>query len=112
MPRLVRLYTTQTLIGFVIAAAFTFALYHFNIAGLGHLIRNVEGGWLAAFLLFMFNGIVFSGFQFGIRITRMAEKGDGPCGGHRDPARTKVCRNKLLVFQKNSFGRKRGNRER
>ena len=33
-------------------------------------------GWLAAFLLVMFNGIVFSGVQFGIAIMRMADEED------------------------------------
>ena len=40
---------------------------------------------LAAFLLWMFHGIVFSGVQFGISIMRMGED-DGDQGGTRDTA--------------------------
>ena len=36
----------------------------------------ILAGWLAAFLLVMFNGIVFSGVQFGIAIMRMADEED------------------------------------
>ena len=84
MPRLVRLYIQQTLIGFGIAAVFVGLLFWFNVANLWHLVTHSDVGLLAAFLLVMFNGIVFSGVQFGIAIMRMAEpeeKDDTPSGG-------------------------------
>ena len=66
LPRIVRLYILHSAIGFAIAAAFTAALIAFNVANIGHLVTSVDGGFLAAVVLFIFNGIVFSGVQFGI----------------------------------------------
>lgn len=84
MPALVRLYIRQTLIGFAVSAVFVSLLFWFNVANLWHLVTAAPGGWLAGFLLFMFNGIVFSGVQFGISIMRMAEADDDdPFGGKR-----------------------------
>ena len=88
MPQLVRLYIRQTAIGFGIAAAFVAMLLYFNVANLWHLVTHAPGGWLAAFLLVMFNGIVFSGVQFGISIMRMAENDEDDPGSHRfEPVR-------------------------
>ncbi|WP_208349140.1 hypothetical protein [Pseudaestuariivita rosea] len=81
MPKLVQLYIRQSLIGFVIAGCFVGLLFYFNVANLWHLVTHTSEGWLAAFLLFMFNGIVFSGVQFGIAIMRMEEKDDTPSNG-------------------------------
>lgn len=86
MPKLVKLYIRQTLIGFAISAAFVGLLFYFNIANLWHLVTHSDVGLLAAFLLFMFNGIVFSGVQFGIAVMNMTEKeDDGQSGGNRAP---------------------------
>lgn len=85
MPKLVRLYITQTLIGFVISAAFVVGLLYFNVVNLWHLVSNSDIGILAVFLLWLFNGIVFSGVQFGIAIMRMAEDEDDRSGGPRVP---------------------------
>lgn len=68
LPRVVRVYVASCLIGFVLAAVFSVLLIGFNVGGLRHLVTTVEGGGLAAFLLFFFNGIVFSGVQFGITV--------------------------------------------
>lgn len=81
MPRLVRLYILHTLIGFLIAAVFVALLFWFDVAGLWHLVTHTEGGGLAAFLLWMFNGIVFSGVQFGIAVMNLAETPERPGGG-------------------------------
>ena len=92
MPELVRLYIKQTIIGFAISAVFVALLFWFNVANLWHLVTHTKDGILAAFLLFMFNGIVFSGVQFGISIMQMAEKpeDDGPRGGVRQHATAPV----------------------
>lgn len=66
LPRVVRLYIASCAIGFSLAAVFAGLLIGFNVGGLRHLIATVEGGALATFLLVFFNGIVFSGVQFGI----------------------------------------------
>ena len=83
MPKLVSLYIRHTLIGFLVAAVFVALLFWFNVAGLWHLVTHDPAGPLAAFLLFMFNGIVFSGVQFGIAITRLSEKDSAPPKGGR-----------------------------
>lgn len=82
MPTLVRFYIRHTLIGFAIAAAFVGLLFWFNVANLWHLVSTSDVGVLAAVLLVVFHGIVFSGVQFGVAIMRMAEDGDD--GGRRD----------------------------
>jgi hypothetical protein len=76
MPDLVRLYIRHVAIGFALAAVFTGLLLWFNVANLWHLVTHAPGGALAAILLVLFNGIVFSGVQFGIAITAMAKESD------------------------------------
>ena len=76
MPDLIRLYIQQCIIGFIASAVFVGMLLYFNVVNLWHLVTHAEGGWLAAFLLFVFNGIVFSGVQFGIAIMRMKDDDD------------------------------------
>ncbi|MFT4149939.1 MAG: hypothetical protein QM656_07045 [Paracoccaceae bacterium] len=85
MPKLVRLYIISVAIGFAISAVFVAGLVWLDVAGLRHLILETDKGWLAALMMFMFNGIVFAGVQFAIRIMGMAERDDGPRGGTRAP---------------------------
>ena len=82
MPRLVRLYIVQSAIGFAMAAVFVGLLLGLNVANLWHLVTHTSAGPLAVFLLWVFNGIVFSGVQFGISVMRMAEP-ERPGGGSR-----------------------------
>jgi hypothetical protein len=84
MPALVRLYIRHVAIGFALAAAFTAMLLWLDVAGLWHLVTHTAEGPLAVVLLVVFNGIVFSGVQFGIAVMRMAEP--PPSGGSRRPA--------------------------
>ena len=86
MPKLVRLYITNVLIGLGLAMAFVGLLLAFDVAGLRHLILETEMGWLGGVMLLAFNGVVFAGVQFGIAVMRMAEdeEGDRP-GGMRLP---------------------------
>lgn len=81
MPQLVRLYITSVVVGLALAVGFTAALIAFDVARLGHLVLNTQGGWLAAGLLVIFNGIVFAGVQFGIRVMALAEPREPPRGG-------------------------------
>lgn len=81
MPKLVRLYIKHTIFGFILSAIFVSLLLWFNVANLWHLVSGSSAGHLAAFLLFMFNGIVFSGVQFGIAIMRMADLSDDDRSG-------------------------------
>ncbi|MDF1873562.1 hypothetical protein [Vannielia sp.] len=84
MPKLIRMYITQALIGFAISAVFVTGLLYLNVANLWHLVTHSTDGPLAVFLLFMFNGIVFSGVQFGVAIMRMTAD-DDDTGSKRQP---------------------------
>jgi hypothetical protein len=86
MPKLIRLYIVSVAIGFAISAAFAALLIGFDVARLGHLVLGTEGGWLAGLMLLMFNGVVFSGVQFGIAVMGMAERKEPPSGGLRRDA--------------------------
>ncbi|MBP1804690.1 hypothetical protein [Rubellimicrobium aerolatum] len=83
MPKLVRLYISSVLCGFALAAVFVALLLALDVAGLRHLVLDTRSGWLGGLLLVVFNGIVFAGVQFGIRIMRMAEPEDEPPSGRR-----------------------------
>lgn len=87
MPKLVRLYIESVALGFVISAAFTGGLLWLDVAGLGHLVVGSSIGWIAAAMLVVFNGIVFSAVQFAFRIMAMAEREEPPQGGRgvREP---------------------------
>lgn len=76
MPELVRLYIRQCLIGFAMAGVFVGLLLGFDVAGLRGLVMATQGGFLAVFLLFFFNGLVFAGVQFGMTIMRMGRADD------------------------------------
>jgi TRAP-type C4-dicarboxylate transport system permease small subunit len=86
MPALVRLYIQSVAFGFAIATAFTGGLLWLDVAGIGHLVMGSDIGWIAAAMLVVFNGIVFSAVQFAFRVMVMAED-DGPAGGRgaREP---------------------------
>ena len=89
MPRLVRLYIKQVLIGFGLSAIFVSALLYTNVGNLWHLVSTSDIGWIAVTMLFMFNGIVFAGVQFAIAVMRM-EENDTPRGGKRIPVATDI----------------------
>ena len=101
LPRVVRLYILHCLIGFALAAIFTGLILGFDVAGIGHLVTHVSGGWLAAFVFFVLNGIVFAGVQTGIVIMMMdyddtpkPPKGLGQHAARPDPVPLEVlsCR--------------------
>ena len=68
MPDLIKFYIRQCVIGFGISAVFVGILLYLNVANLGYLVMNSDMGFLAVLLLWVFNGIVFAGVQFGIAI--------------------------------------------
>ena len=84
MPKLVRLYIHQVLIGFAVSAAFVSMLLYANVGNLWHLVTSTSGGLVAVTMLWVFNGIVFAGVQFGISIMRLAREDDQGGGGRRD----------------------------
>lgn len=85
MPKLIKLYIFHSAIGFVVSAAFVAMLLWFNVANLWHLVTHTSIGPMAVGLLWLFNGIVFSGVQFGVALMLMsAPSGQGP-GKRRRP---------------------------
>lgn len=87
MPKLVRLYLESVAVGFAVSAAFTVGLMWLDVAGIGHLVLGSDIGWVAVAMLVVFNGIVFSAVQFAFRVMGMADRDEGPKGGHgaREP---------------------------
>lgn len=84
MPKLIRLYITHVAIGFGIAAAFVGMLLYFNVANLWHLVSTSDKGLLAVVILWISNGVIFAGVQFGIAVMRLKDDDDeGPRGGLR-----------------------------
>jgi hypothetical protein len=71
MPDLIKMYIRHSIIGFVLSAVFVAMLLYFNVVNLWHLVTHTDVGLLAVFLLWLFNGIVFAGVQFGIAIMLM-----------------------------------------
>ncbi|PVA11951.1 hypothetical protein DC366_03260 [Pelagivirga sediminicola] len=84
MPDLIRLYIKHCLIGFAIAAGFVAMLLYFDIANMWHLVSHSDKGWLAVLVLWLANGVVFAGVQFGIAVMNMKDDDDDePRGGKR-----------------------------
>lgn len=93
MPKLIRLYIVNVLIGFALAAAFVAMLLWFNIANMWHLVSHSDQGILAVLVLWLANGIVFAGVQFAIAVMRLKDDDDDePRGGHRQPIRIDTSR--------------------
>ncbi|RME14860.1 MAG: hypothetical protein D6801_08410 [Alphaproteobacteria bacterium] len=90
MPRLVRLYIRNVLIGFGLSAAFVALLLYTNVGNLWHLVSTSDIGYIAVGILFLANGIVFAGVQFAIAVMRMASEDDAPRGGRKVPVATNI----------------------
>ncbi|WP_299414582.1 hypothetical protein [uncultured Sulfitobacter sp.] len=90
MPKLIRFYIVNCIIGFTVSAVFTFAIMWFNVANLWHLISGSDIGIMAIIVFWVLNGIVFAGVQFGVAVMLMADQDDdddGPRGGLGVPVR-------------------------
>lgn len=70
MPKLVRLYIQQVIIGYAVSAGFVALLLASNVANLWHLVSTSPQGWLAVLMLWIFNGIVFAGVQFALALPK------------------------------------------
>ena len=94
MPKLVKLYITSVAVGFGLGAVFVAMLLWFDVAGLGRLVLTSPSGWIAGLMLWVSNGIIFAGAQFGIAVMRLArDDDDTPRGGlrqHLIPVRVAV----------------------
>ena len=87
MPKLIKLYIVNVIIGFAIAGVFVGLLLWFNIANLWHLISTSDKGWIAVLVLWASNGVIFAGVQFGIAVMRMKDDDDDePRGGTKAPS--------------------------
>ena len=81
MPKLIKLYIKNVLIGFAIAAAFVAMLLWFDVMHLRHLVASSDAGILAVAVLWFAHGIVFAGVQFAWAVMSLAEREDsGPRG--------------------------------
>ena len=81
LPDLIRLYIVNVVIGFSLAAVFVGMLLWFNVANLWHLVTHSDKGLLAVILLWVSNGIVFAGVQFGIAVMSQKDDDDDEPGG-------------------------------
>ncbi|MFN7597581.1 MAG: hypothetical protein ACK5PT_12695 [Cereibacter sp.] len=90
MPKLIRLYIVNVLIGFALALVFVTGLVWLDVANLRHLIMDTSGGPLAFVLLVLSNGVVFAGVQFGIAVMRLAEDDGGSAGGRGQPMAARI----------------------
>ena len=92
MPKLVKLYLVSVAIGFGLGAVFVAMLLWFDIAGLGRLVLTSSSGWIAGLMLWVANGIIFAGAQFGIAVMRLGQDDDHtPRGGRLIPIRVPVA---------------------
>lgn len=76
MPKLIRLYIDSVLVGLALAIGFMALLVLLNVAQLRHLILGVEDGYLAAALVVIFFGGLFSSVQFAVRVVMLAVEED------------------------------------
>lgn len=83
MPELIKLYIRSCITGFGVAAIFVATLIALDVANLRHLVLHSSDGTLALIVLWILNGIVFAGVQFGIAVMQMAEDSSGGGGGMR-----------------------------
>lgn len=98
MPKLIRFYIVNCIIGFTVAGIFTAGIMYFNVANLWHLISGSDIGLMAIFVFWVLNGIVFAGVQFAVAIMLMGDSDDdddtGPRGGMRIPIRVPAAAQK------------------
>ena len=90
MPKLIRFYIINCIIGFTLSAIFVTAIMWFNVANLWHLVSGSDIGLMAIVVFWVLNGIVFAGVQFGVAVMLMADSDDkdgGPRGGMLIPLR-------------------------
>lgn len=85
LPRIVRLYILNAALGFVLSGIFTAAIIWLNVANIGHLVAHVSGGWLAALVFFVLNGLVFAGVQSAIVIMGIDASHTDGGPSHRTP---------------------------
>jgi hypothetical protein len=86
-PDLIKLYIKSCAIGLAASAVFVALLLGFDVVGLRGLVAGSSMGIVAVLMMWVFNGIVFAGVQFGISIMSMADDDDDDEGGRPVPVR-------------------------
>ena len=76
MTPLVRLFIRQGLFGLALGLIFAILVVDFNVANLRHLVQNVDGGYMAFWLLAFFSGSVFGGAHIAITVMMMQWKSE------------------------------------
>ena len=74
MTQLVRLFIRQGLFGLALGLVFAILVVGFNVANMRHLVQNVDGGYMAFWLLAFFSGSVFGGAHIAITVMMMQWK--------------------------------------
>ena len=95
MPKLIQVYIRAVLTGFGLAAIFVAALIWLDVAQLGRLLLGSDVGLVAVLALWILNGIVFAGVQFGwviMQLGREVPPGGGARSRIRNPAPAVVRR--------------------
>jgi len=82
MPRLIRLYIDSVLVGVALAIGFMSLLILLDVAQLRRLILGSDDGHVAALMIIVFFGGLFSSVQFAVRVV-MLEVADDRAVAHR-----------------------------
>jgi len=83
MPRLMKLYIHQSLVGVGIATIFVAMLLAMNVGNIWYLATNTTEGPFAVLVLWAHFALLFAGVQFAISVMRLASEDDAPTGGTR-----------------------------
>ena len=68
MPKLIRLYIDSVLVGLALAIGFMALLVLLDVAQLGRLVLGSDDGIVAALMIVVFFGGLFSSVQFALRV--------------------------------------------
>ncbi|BBU57555.1 hypothetical protein KU6B_38200 [Mameliella alba] len=93
MPRIIRLYITQSLVGAGIATVFVAGLLVLDVGNLWHLATRTAIGPFAVLLLWVHCAAVFAAAQFAISVMRLGERETSappPPSGPRRPLPVEV----------------------
>jgi len=91
MPRVVRLFVRQVVVGFGLGGVFVAALVALDVGDLQRLIATSDLGLLALAMLVTFHGTVFAAAQFGIKLT-LTDRPEPPADGRPALAGAKSVR--------------------
>lgn len=71
MPKLIRLYIDSILVGLALAIGFMALLVLLNVAHLQRLVLGSDDGYIAALMIVVFFGGLFSSVQFAVRVVML-----------------------------------------